>query len=325
MSISPEPTATPPEGSEALSAVGSAGIQRVMIAPNPVIEEARLSRLREPFAVLPFSRLPASQVITPSKPGNPETQKRYVKEKDLADLWAKITELQERVVKSVRADRTNTDAYQKDLLYARTLLLDSDSNYEEAQQIYYLISADLAREERVVTDVRRYRGVLVLYHLVWLVGTVLAIGLDSSFRALIPESVSIMKLAWLPILSGVFGAVFNGMMALHEHTTVRRDFDPMHITWYLLNPIMGGMLGLVVFVFFVVSASTFTANIITRPESELQSSLVIWLLAFIVGWQQNIVFQLLNRFLKSLTPERTANRPNVGETPITMEQPPRQP
>lgn len=313
MSVSSEATPISPESSEARSAVSAANVQRVMIAPNPVIEDVRLSRLSEPFAVLPFSRLPASQVIMPSKPGSPELQRRYVKEKDLVDLWTKITELQERVVSSVRADRTNTDAYQRDLLYARTLLLESDANFEEAYQVYYLVKADLEREARVAADTRRYRLPLVLYHLIWLVATVLAIGLDERFRALIPESVSIMKLAWLPILSGVFGALFNGMMAIHEHTTIRRDFDPTHITWYLLNPIIGGMLGLVVFILFVVSASTFTANLITRPESELQSSLVIWLLAFIVGWQQNIVIQLLNRFLKSLAPNQPANRPTAAE------------
>lgn len=324
MSVSPEPTASPPERNATSAAVSAADVQRVMIAPNPIIEEVRLSRLREPFAVLPFARLPADQVITPSKPGNPELQRRYVKEKDLTELWAKITELQERVVSSVRADRTNTDAYQRDLLYARTLLLESDANFEEAYQVYYLVKADLERELRVAADTRRYRLPLVIYHLIWLAATVLAIGLDERFRALIPESVSIMKLAWLPILSGVFGALFNGMMAIHEHTTIRRDFDPIHLTWYLLNPIIGGMLGLVVFILFVVSASTFTANLISRPTDELQSSLVIWLLAFIVGWQQNIVIQLLNRFLKALAPNQPPARPTASEL-TTPAEPPRQP
>lgn len=228
------------------------------------------------------------------------------------------------MVSSVRADRTNTDAYQRDLLYARTLLLESDANFEEAYQVYYLVKADLERELRVAADTRRYRLPLVIYHLIWLAATVLAIGLDERFRALIPESVSIMKLAWLPILSGVFGALFNGMMAIHEHTTIRRDFDPIHLTWYLLNPIIGGMLGLVVFILFVVSASTFTANLISRPTDELQSSLVIWLLAFIVGWQQNIVIQLLNRFLKALAPNQPPARPTASEL-TTPAEPPRQP
>ncbi|PJF35567.1 MAG: hypothetical protein CUN49_09900 [Candidatus Thermofonsia Clade 1 bacterium] len=325
MSVSPEPLSAESENNAARAAVSAADVQRVMIAPNPIIEDVRLSRLSEPFAILPFSRLPASQVIAPSKPGNPELQRRYIKEKDLTELWAKITELQERVVNSVRADRTNTDAYQRDLLYARTLLLEADANFEEAYQVYYMVKADLEREMRVAADIRRYRLPLVVYHLVWLIATVLAIGLDDRFRALIPESVSIMKLAWLPILSGVFGALFNGLMAIHEHTTVRRDFDPTHVTWYLINPIIGGMLGLVVFILFVVSASTFTANLITRPESELQSSLVIWLLAFIVGWQQNIVIQLLNRFLKSLTPNQTPNRPSAGQLTSPTELPQRQP
>ncbi|RMF52893.1 MAG: hypothetical protein D6749_03730, partial [Chloroflexota bacterium] len=157
MSVSPEPLSAESENNAARAAVSAADVQRVMIAPNPIIEDVRLSRLSEPFAILPFSRLPASQVIAPSKPGNPELQRRYIKEKDLTELWAKITELQERVVNSVRADRTNTDAYQRDLLYARTLLLEADANFEEAYQVYYMVKADLEREMRVAADIRRYR------------------------------------------------------------------------------------------------------------------------------------------------------------------------
>lgn len=296
--------------------VGDIGVQRVIIASDPVIEASRLSQLAEPFPLLPFNRPLASQTISPDRPGNLETQRRFVSEKDLKALWDDIGKLQTQVVERVRADRNPTDTYQKDLLYASSLLLRSEANYEEARQIYYIVSADLARESKVNADIRRYRLLLVAYHLFWLVITVLAIGLDNNFRAIIPESTPILQLAWIPILSGVFGAIFNGMLAVHEHTAVRRDFDPSHVTWYLLNPIMGGMLGLVVFIFFVVTGNTFNSGLSTQAVDQLQNPMVIWLLAFVVGWQQNIVFQLLNRFLKSFinTDRQASKAPTDSQT-----------
>lgn len=40
---------------------------------------------------------------------------------------------------------------------------------------------------------------------------------------------------------------------------------------------------------------------------------MIWLLAFIVGWQQNVLFSLLNRFLKTFAADTQLNG-NVRRT-----------
>ncbi|MCC7209750.1 MAG: hypothetical protein IT323_20750 [Anaerolineae bacterium] len=288
--------------------IDSRGAERVIISQDPIIDEARLRSLNDPFVAILSERRSAREVIRPDDSANRGMLRRFVTPQRQAELWAQLEALQEEVVQQVQAVRKPTDAYQQDLLFATSLLLQSPANYEEARQIVYRVRADLQRERRVLADVSRYRPRLLAYNVLWLVLAFLLIGADPWFRAMIPSSIPILKMALLPMLFGILGATFNGLSALHEHTTIRRDFDPIHVSWYVLNPLGGALTGLVVFIFFVVTGSTFTPNLATQVElADAQAPLVIWLLAFIVGWQQNVLFTLLNRFLKSFAADARLN------------------
>src|SRR5579859_8271344 len=220
----------------------------------------------------------------------------------LRDLWNQMDALQEEVIQNVTADRSTTDNYQQDLLYASSLLLQSADKYDEAREVVYRVRADLTRERKVAEDIKRWRPALLTYYALWFLIVVIVSHFDPQFRALVPDSVPILKLAYPPILFAILGSLFNGIMALNQHTTLQKDFDSAFVTWYLINPVVGGLLGLIVFVFFVVTGTSFTPTLISDPNiASTQSPLVIWLLAFIVGWQQNTAVQLLNGFLKTFS------------------------
>jgi len=228
--------------------------------------------------------------------------KQLVTSQRIRDLWNQMDALQEEVIQNVGADRTSTDNYQQDLLYASSLLLQSADKYDEAREVVYRVRADLNRERKVADDIKRWRPALLAYYAIWFLFVVIVSHFDPQFRALVPDSVPILKLAYPPILFAVLGSLFNGVMALNQHTTLQKDFDSAFVTWYLINPVVGGLLGLIVFVFFVVTGTSFTPTLISDPNiASTQSPLVIWLLAFIVGWQQNTAVQLLNGFLKTFS------------------------
>jgi hypothetical protein len=59
---------------------------------------------------------------------------------------------------------------------------------------------------------------------------------------------------------------------------------------------------------------------------------VIWLLAFVIGWQQNLIFRALNRFFTTVTnsdnkESALANRPEAPTPAVTVTptQPPKPP
>jgi hypothetical protein len=316
----PEPPIITPVDQQTLPIEPQVG--GMIITSDPVIDETRLQALSEPFTIVQMSRPSAREVFptTDVPPPDPTLLNRYVTRQRVTELWSMLDKLQDEVVQNVRADRSSTDAYQQDLLYASNLLLQSPNNYDEARQILFRVRADLTREKRVMADVRMYRPRILAYYMVCLALTLAAFAFDPTFRTLVPENLPILKLAFPPILFGVLGALFNGMMALHEHTTIRRDFDPTHISWYLTNPIGGGLLGLITFVFFVITGSSFIPNLPTSPAmADAQSPWIIWLVAFLTGWQQNLFFRLTNRFLKTgpSQPEaQSVNRrpPSTGPT-----------
>ncbi len=292
-----------PASSVASVSVKADGAGGMIIAPaGGAIEEITLRSLTDPLTSMPAPRPPSRELFKPDpadQPPDGALLKQFITPQRLRDLWNQIDALQEEVIQNVRADRTSTDTYQQDLLYASTLLLQSNANYDEARQIVYRVRSDLGRERRVLNDTRRYRPLLLVYYGVWLVALGVLSRLDPQFREIVPDNLPILKLALPPILFAALGALFNGVMALYDHTTVKRDFDPVYISWYVINPLVGGALGLVVFIFFVVTGTSFTPNLINDQSlSNASAPLATWLLAFIVGWQQNTAVRLLNGFLK---------------------------
>ncbi len=271
-----------------------------------MIDHIKVRSMLDPMEMPIAERTPSSELFKPQPDQTPDGEivKQFVTPQRLRDLWHQMDALQEDVIQNVRADRSGTDAYQQDLLCASALLMQSPGNYDEAREIVYRIRGDLLREKRVADNVRRYVPLLLAYYAIWLVVLAVATRLDPQFRQMIPDNLPIIKLAFPPILFGGLGALFNGVMAIIDHTTRRRDFDPMYISWYLINPLSGALLGLVTFVLFVVTGTSFTPNLISDQSlANAQTPLAIWLLAFIVGWQQNTAVRLLNSFLKTVSPE----------------------
>jgi hypothetical protein len=271
-----------------------------------MIDQIKVRSLVDPSEMPVVQRTPSSELFKPQADQTPseEIVKQFVTPQRLRDLWHQMDALQEDVIQGVRADRSGTDVYQQDLLYASSLLLQTPGNYDEAREIVYRIRADLLREKRVADNIRRYVPLLLVYYAVWLVVIGVAARLDPQFRQMIPDNLPIIKLAFPPILFGVLGALFNGVMAIIDHTTRRRDFDPLYTSWYLINPLSGALLGLVTFILFVVTGTSFTPSLITdQSMANAQTPLAIWLLAFIVGWQQNTAVRLLNGFLKTVSPD----------------------
>jgi hypothetical protein len=300
----------PPVASVSVKSDGAGGM---IIAPEGgTVGEITLRSIVDPVDSVTSIRQPSRELFKPetNEPPDGALLRQFVTTQRLRDLWHQIDALQEEVIQNVRADRTSTDTYQQDLLYASTLLLQSPANYDEARQIVYRIRGDLNRDRRVLSDTRRYRPLLLVYYGIWLVLLGVLSRLDPQFRQMMPDNLPILKLALPPVLFAALGALFNGVMAIYDHTTIRRDFDPIYISWYVINPLIGAGLGLVVFVFFVVTGTSFTPNLINDQSlANASAPLATWLLAFIVGWQQNTAIRLLNGFLKVVS---SGNSGSVG-------------
>ena len=49
------------------------------------------------------------------------------------------------------------------------------------------------------------------------------------------------------MLFGGMGATIGALWVLNKHIVKKRDFDPIHTPWYVTNPFMGLMLGIITY------------------------------------------------------------------------------
>jgi hypothetical protein len=245
----------------------------------------------------------AREIFQPEAAPRPDSEllEFFVDDNRLRELFEQIEALQEEIVQSVRGDRGNTDVYQEELLQASNLLLQSRENYDEARAIVYRIRADLNREKRVDAAIARYRPLILnVYWGAWIIIVVMALlgGLVTSLTEDVGQ-------AWIgqgfyPALAGAVGALLFGYRTLHKHTIIDRDFDSAHVMEYIYYPFKGVIAGFLLYLFLLAtSVATLDSNTI-----EITGSSPVTLLAAVaVGYNQNVVTNLLDSARQRFTPQ----------------------
>ncbi|NDJ85847.1 MAG: hypothetical protein GYB66_08180 [Chloroflexi bacterium] len=251
--------------------------------------------LKSPFGE-PKPRQPAAELFLPTQPADPDLLGQFVDNKRLNDVWEMIEELQEAVAERAIVDHSRADIYQKELLRASDLLLQSRQNYDDARAIALRVRADLKRDRRIQEDINRWRPQIVWYITVW--GIVLVIlGLLSGFVNDFAEEILEMPFvgaAYLPSIFGAAGGLFFAYTTLNKHTSIQRDFDPIHVPWYMLAPLVGMLMGFMAFLIWAASVATTFDTDLTDPSP------LVWLLAFAAGINQNWVINRLRTLRGSI-------------------------
>jgi len=261
-----------------------------------VPESAALESTRsdaEPRSPVPV-RQPPMSLYPGTMPPDPDLLDRLVDDERLNRLWDQIDIVQEELIHLVGGDRGPTDVYQQELLQASSMLLESRANFDDARAIVYRIRSDLNRQRKVTADIIRYRPLLLNYYVGCAIAWVVLMALKQLFAGVAEAvGVEIVGALYYPTLFGVAGALISGYVTLDRHTTRLRDFDPIHISWYLFNPLLGGVMGL--FTFLLVSVANEDLLHDTASTAELA---IAWLLCMVAGMNQNSVLGRLNDLLR---------------------------
>lgn len=266
----------------------------------------------DPFSSGPAIRRPAREVFAPSQvASDADLLKLFIDDARMRELFTQIEALQEEVVASVRGERGNMDTYQEELLHASNLLLQSRENYDEARATVYRVRADLARERRVAEDIARYRPTVTIIYIAMAVLFPVFILLGQLFTS-VAESVGVpwFGQSYYPAMAGYLGALLFSARTLYKHTSIDPDFDPIHLNWYLMNPLLGLLTGFLVYLFIWTTVETSLSG--NASEVTGKSGLAM-LLAAAAGYNQNLVTGILgsvqNRFSggskSSSPPERS--------------------
>lgn len=272
--------------------------------PQWLVPEAQEFKIHDPFT----SELKRTRPYEPDREPDEEMEKLLITPERISALWDEIEETYDFVVADVRGHYNTTEQAIADLKKARELLLAGPENYDNAEELVVQVKARL-RLEKKVRQWSSTRGTwLGAYLVIWFILLVLAILTSNQIEAAFkPYAIDWMLAALLPGFFGGLGGVVGALWVLIKHIAKQRDFDPIHTPWYVTNPFMGIMLGVVTYL--VVRGGGIVLTNVAGISNELDiartnASTALYLLCVIVGFQQNVLWSLIDRFINAILPDR---------------------
>ena len=227
----------------------------------------------------------------PEPDASEEMLKLLVKDDDMAALWERANQAQKDVnvhITTLYIAQPLLDRIQK----ARELLMAGKENYEDAErhinQVEYRVQLSLQLEKWSRTLIRPLFIYLGIYFVVLVV--LLMVFADKIFNN---GSSDAFYLGGSMIWGGI-GGVIGALLPLIQHFSEDQDFSKQHTWWYIASPFMGVALGAIIYLFVSAGALSVTT------AGEISSPMIIYILAGLCGYQQNIFTDLVKRMLKAL-------------------------
>lgn len=260
------------------------------LAAAEIVQTASAEQVVQREAVAPAP----SEAPPPLVPG-PDTTV-LVDDGRLRRLTQQIEALQDDLARHPIGDPQVIDGYQQALAEADRLLTASRANYDTVRATVYRIRTEITRRRKIEADIARYRPLLLNYLVGWVIALVVLFLLKALFAG-VGEAVGVPVVAALyyPLLFGIGGALLSGYLTLERHTTRLRDFDPIHISWYLINPLLGGVMGLLMFLI----ATLANQDLLRESASDAEYA-ITYLLCTLAGMNQTPILHALHEVMRRL-------------------------
>jgi hypothetical protein len=311
----PPPAASP--GTIALrSATASAGKQpppgmRTLSADASGASAAVLFDLRRDDIARPAYS--PGEVLT----ANPELVKIFVPDVRLTTLWLDIDTVEKDVTATKGMREALADEMLDRLMKARNLLMNDRAHYEEAARQVAQVKYHLAslRSSSFLQS-----PVFISWYLLVFLALVVA-GVPFS-RTIAWDQLQIVNLKldmlWYTMLVGGVGGFTGAAYSLVSHEARDRDYDPQFALWYYLNPWMGLVLGIFVYiaVFILMNIGSLMVNGQTTSGSPVLV-LTTFFFAWAAGFKHNIAFDLADTVLKKLIPAPDDDASATPDTTVT--------
>ncbi len=252
----------------------------------------------------------------------PTLSPEEVRERIASERFREVDELIDRLYDEVPRVLANNkplaDEALQSLRTARAILWTAPEQLVDAEYRVNQVKALVTRYRQSEEWGRVYGTRLLIYEIAWLfvlltgfvllqlgqtrllgwVNSQLGPGADTTFTAVIVPFLT--ALMW-----GGIGGVVGALYSLWWHVSHLQDFDKRYTMWYLVQPIMGFILGGLVFLIigtgFLVLQGT-----VPSPENARGIQLFPPLVAALGGFRQKFVYELLERIIRVLTPTSDA-------------------
>jgi hypothetical protein len=239
--------------------------------------------------------------------GKAELVNMLVPDGRLVTLWMEIDSVEAQVANTLHLSyKGGTDLLDR-LAAARNFLMNDRDNFEEAERQVAEVKFRLAALKR--SRLLEQSEVILLYLLVFMIVVVVGLLATGNLGAVITgKGTPAENLVWTILLGGM-GGITGALYGLWTHVARDRDYDPQFALWYYSNPLMGLLLGGLAYILMQVGILA-----VSGGEPITPSPYTTWVLAFAVGFQQNLAFSLLNTILNRIIPAEEKHGVKPGET-----------
>lgn len=240
-----------------------------------------------------------------------EKIERYLGKERRDALDQEIERLYE-VVSNELSDNTEDASFAlKILKEAQEYVLEDIRQYDEALYRVAMVKTMLVRRRNLKRWSYSWGSFVFFYAVVWLAFFITAIvftgNINSVVQGIAGQSGGLVaaSAAWYSALAGGIGGIIGILYSLYWRVAVKQNFDRQYIMYYLVQPIMGFMLGAVTHLIITAGFLTFNSNAVDSTITVILQMVI----GFVAGFRQRVVYQLIDNLVQKIAPEDSDKSP----------------
>jgi hypothetical protein len=195
------------------------------------------------------------------------------------------------------------------LTEARDVLAERPRQFDEAEYKVARAGAIIENRRHIRHGSSTYGNSILVYEIAWFLllfaGFVFSQGVLRFLSAAI--DINFFGPFWNSMMWGGIGGVVGALYSLHWHVATQQDFNKYYSMSYVVQPIMGLILGGAIYLiisagFLGIQVASETAGTTAAVVYQLFPSLI----AFVAGFRQKLVYELIDLIVKRITPNPEA-------------------
>jgi hypothetical protein len=221
-------------------------------------------------------------------------------------LHGRIDDLYKQVVTKFSSPPANADRMLTLLNEARQILIESPESYVAVESRMMQVQVTMSRTMESRIQATRYGPRILIYEVLWLavllLGLVFAAPLSELFTrsgAMSGATANDMFPFWNTLMWGGIGGIIGALYALWWHVSDQQDFERQYMMWYLVQPIMGTVLGGIV---FLLLSGGFLLLQVKPTDTNAGARLIPYLVAVLAGFRQNFIYGQFDRLIALFAP-----------------------
>ncbi len=229
-----------------------------------------------------------------------------VTQQRLDDLWERLGAVTKQINTRIQSLEVARQLY--DLVKsAREEMIAGRDHYDQAERFVNEVEYRTAHATSVMSWSFMLGILIFLYEIGFAVGLVYILFQYLGEAAWNANSSRLVYIG-AAMVFGSFGGVIGASFALVKHVAVDQDFEWQHSQWYFASPVMGAGVGLVVYMILLGSLNSMMGG---SPQG-ISSPIIIYLLAWLAGYQHNVFTDMIKRILKVFESQLGGTQPGAN-------------